>query len=88
MKDATFREAMALYADADQRATGALVEMVTATVLRKLNPPVHGADIVSISITPHDIEETVLTHVYQARYEGDKMELFLTPIGSPNVPSA
>jgi hypothetical protein len=80
MTKADYEAAMAMYADADRRATAGLIEMLTAAVLLKLNPPVRGDDVVSVSVSPTDIEETLRTHHFESRYEGDEMTIFLTPL--------
>lgn len=81
MKAGEFRQAMALYADADQRATAGLLEMVAAALLLKLNPPAREDDVVSVTLSPLDIEEVIRTHHFEARYTEDgTMTIFLTPL--------
>jgi hypothetical protein len=75
-----FDAAMAMYADADRRATAGLIEMLTAAVLLKLNPPARGDDVVSVTVSPADISEMVTTHHIESRYDGDEMTVFLTPL--------
>lgn len=77
-----YEAAMAMYADADRRATAGLIEMLTAAVLLKLNPPARADDVVSVSVTPEDISTMLATHHFESRYEGDEMTIFLTPLRS------
>lgn len=72
--------AMAMYADADRRATAGLIEMMVAASLHKLNPPARGDDSVSVSISPEDIEETIRTHGIVSTYEGDVMTITISPL--------
>lgn len=88
MKPSDFEAAMAMYADADQRSTANMVEMLAAAILHKLNPPARGDDVVSVTISPRDIEETIRTHHFEASYDGDEMTLFLTPLGYDRAVSA
>jgi hypothetical protein len=76
-----FNAAMAMYADADRRATAGLIEMLTAVVLLKLNPPARADDVVSVSVSPAEIEAMLQTHHFESRYEGEEMTIFLTPLG-------
>lgn len=75
-----YAAAMAMYADADRRATAGLIEMLTAAVLLKLNPPARADDVVSVSVSPADIESMLQSHHFESRYEGDEMTIFLTPL--------
>jgi len=80
MTKSEYEAAMAMYAEADQRSTAGLIEFVTAAVLLKLNPPARGDGVVSVTISPADIEETLRTHHFESRYDGDEMTIFLTPL--------
>jgi hypothetical protein len=75
-----FNAALAMYADADRRATAGLIEMLTAVVLLKLNPPARADDVVSVSVSPAEIEAMLQSHHFESRYEGDEMTIFLTPL--------
>lgn len=83
MTSEDFAAALEMYAESDQRAAAALIENITAAVLLKLNPPAHGEDVVSVSISPDDISETIRTHHFEAVYEGATMTLSLTPLSVP-----
>jgi hypothetical protein len=87
MKTADFNAAMAMYADADRRATAGLIEMLTAAVLLKLNPPARGDDVVSVTVSQRDIEETIRTHHFDVEYRGDEMTVFLTPLAPTEITS-
>ena len=83
MKTADFNAAMAMYADADRRATAGLIEMIAAAALLKLHPPARGDDVVTVTISPADIEEMIRTHHFEAEYRGDEMTIILTPLSVP-----
>lgn len=80
MNKQDFEAAMAMYAEADQRSTAGLIEMITAAVLLKLNPPARGDDVVEVTLSPRDIEDTIRTHRFEARYDGEEMTVYLTPL--------
>lgn len=73
---------MAMYANADQRATAGLIEMLAAAILLKLSPPARGDDVVSVTISPQDLDETIRTHHFEVQYVGDEMTVFLTPLAA------
>jgi len=83
VKKEEFDAAMAMLAEADQRATAGLIEMLTATLLLKLDPPARGDDVVQVTVSPRDIAETVRTHHFESQYNGDEMTIFLTPLAEP-----
>lgn len=82
MTNKDFSAAMAMYAEADQRATAGLVEMLTAALLLKLSPPARGDDVVDVTLHPQDIADMMATHHFEAEYNGEAMTIYLTPLGS------
>ncbi len=80
MKRDQFEQALAMYADADQRATASMIENVAAIVLLKLNPPARGDDVVEVTISAEDISQMAQAYRYEARYDGGEMTIFLTPL--------
>lgn len=78
MKAQDYQAAMALYAEADQRATATLIELVAATILRKVSEPV-GEEVVRVTLSPADLEETVADFYFSTTYSDDgEMNLHLT----------
>ncbi|HLP67788.1 MAG TPA: hypothetical protein VK181_09740 [Rhizobium sp.] len=78
MKAEQFQEAMALYAEADQRATASLIELVVATVLRKTAEPLDG-ETSHVSLSPADLEETAHDFLVDTSYTDEgEMSLHLT----------
>lgn len=77
MKADQFKDAMALYAEADQRATANLIELVTATVLRKLALPEDGK-AVSVTFSPDDLSDTAADFYFEADYADEAMTITLT----------
>lgn len=81
MKREEFLQAMAYWAEAEDRSTALLIEMIAGAVLLKLNPPVHGADVAHVTISHAEMEELFLTHHVESQYEPDAMTVFVTPLG-------
>lgn len=80
MKADDYRDAMALIAESDRRATAQLIEHIVAATLLKLSPPKDDA-VVSVSISPADVEVMLETHHFETEYAADgEMTLFLTPL--------
>lgn len=78
MKAQDYQAALTLYAEADQRATAALIELVAATVLRKVSEPV-GEEVVRVTFTPADLDETVADFYFSASYDEEgALDLHLT----------
>lgn len=78
MKAQDYQAAMALYAEADQRATAALIELVTATVLRKVSEPA-GEEVVRVTLSPADLDETAADFYFSASYSPEgEMDIHLT----------
>jgi len=73
--------ALAMYASADQRSTANMIELIAATVLRKLVDP-KGEAVASVSLSPDDLEATARSHYFEARYQGDTMTILMTEITS------
>jgi hypothetical protein len=83
MKAQDYQAALALYADADQRATAALIEIVAATVLRKVAEP-QGEEVVRVTLSPADLEETAADFYFSANYTDEgEMDLHLTRLIRP-----
>jgi hypothetical protein len=87
MTSKDFAATLAMYAQADQRATAGLIEMLTAAVLLKLNPPARGDDVVEVSIHPQDIADMVASHHFEAVYSGETMTIYLTPLNHAKAES-
>lgn len=80
MKAQDYQAALTLYAEADQRATAALLELAAATVLRKITPP-EGEAVVTVSLTPDDLEQTVADYLVDTHYgEDSEMTVFVTKL--------
>ncbi len=80
MKAEEFRDALALIAESDRRATATMIEHVVAATLLKLAPPDQGA-VATISISPSDVEALYETHFFETQYdEVGGLTLFLTPL--------
>lgn len=78
MKTEQFQAAMALYAEADQRATAGLVELLTATILRKLQPP-EGKAVAEVTVSQADFDETMRDYYVDSSYGADgDMTIFVT----------
>jgi hypothetical protein len=80
VRQSDFDAAMRMYAEADQRSTATLIELVAAAVLLKLNPIDKAGDVVSVSISPGDISNMMTTHHFDVKYAGEEMTVFLTPL--------
>lgn len=71
---------MAFWGEGDQRRVGTLVELITASLLVKLNPPARGDDVVSVTLGPEDLK-AVYSHFYvETEYQNGEMTLFATPL--------
>jgi hypothetical protein len=80
MKAEEYRDALALIAESDRRATAQLIEHIVAACVLKLAPPADG-QVASVSISPDDIESLLASHFFDATYdESGEMTLFLTPL--------
>lgn len=76
-----FLNLVAMTADAEQRATATLIEMIAATALLKLNPPVNAVDTVTLEISQADLSEMMESHRYVTSYDdAGTMTISLTPI--------
>lgn len=80
MKDDEFCNFVAMAADAEQRATAMLIEMVAAAALMKLHPPARGDDVVTLEITQADMDAVVRDFAYHATYDAEQtMTITLKP---------
>lgn len=68
MRDQEVANLLAVLADSEARSTASLVELMTATALFKLTPPVRDA-VVELVIGPGDIEEAMIGFFYDATYD-------------------
>lgn len=80
MRQSDFDAAMRMYAEADQRSTATLIELVAAAVLLKLSGIEKAGEVVSVSVSPADISNMMTTHHFDAQYAGEEMTVFLTPL--------
>lgn len=75
-----YRDALALIAEADRRATATMIEHIAAAALFKLAPPEEGA-VATLTISISEISDLLLSHHFEAEYDDEgTMTLFLTPI--------
>lgn len=79
MKAEDYRDALALYAEADQRATAQMIELVTAAVVLKLAPPA-GEDVATVTLSAADLEAVAETHYIETSYDEAGMTLHLTAL--------
>jgi hypothetical protein len=77
MRDQEVANMLAVMADSEARSTASLVELIAATVLFKLTPPVRDS-VVEVVIAQGDIEEAMTGFFYKATYEDGTMTLRLS----------
>jgi hypothetical protein len=78
VKDHEVSNMLAVLADAEQRSTATLVELVAATALFKLAPP-EGDEVVMVEISQGDMAEAAKEFFWRTEYdENGTMRLYLT----------
>jgi hypothetical protein len=77
MRDHEVANLLAVMADSEARSTASLVELIAATALFKLTPPVRDS-VVEVVIGQGDIEEAMTGFFYKATYDNGTMTIHLS----------